>query len=185
MDTPESFYLRFGAFELDEQDARLTREGRPVLLAPKAFAVLCALARRPGHLLTKNALLDAVWGHQHVSDSVLKTTIRELRAALSDDARRPDYIETVSRRGYRFVGAVRTGAGRNSHATASAPPARDNARPPGPPLIGRQPALERAFMCLSCTATPAPRTGRFSDELRVCIPPLVWISTRARNCSPG
>ena len=143
MDTPESFYMRFGAFELDEQDARLTREGRPVLLAPKAFAVLCALARRPGHLLTKNALLDTVWGHQHVSDSVLKTTISELRAALSDDPRRPSYIETVSRRGYRFIGAVRTGAIRNSHATASAPPARDNARPQGPTLIGRRPALER------------------------------------------
>jgi DNA-binding winged helix-turn-helix (wHTH) protein/tetratricopeptide (TPR) repeat protein len=98
--------LRFGAFELDEADARLRREGKPVALPPKAFGVLCALARQPGVLVTKNALLDAVWGHQHVSESVLKTTISQVRAALADDATNPRYIETASRLGYRFVGAT-------------------------------------------------------------------------------
>ena len=96
--------IRFDRFELDEPDARLRREGSPVLLPPKAFAVLCTLARTPGVLVTKNDLLDAVWGHQHVSESVLKTTISELRAALGDDARQPRFIETASRRGYRFIG---------------------------------------------------------------------------------
>lgn len=95
--------VRFGAFELDEADARLRRDGRPVALAPKAFGVLCALARQPGVLVTKNALLDAVWGHQHVSESVLKTTISQVRAALADDASSPRYIETASRLGYRFI----------------------------------------------------------------------------------
>ena len=66
--------------------------------------MLCALSRRPGQLLTKNALLDEVWGHQHVSESVLKTTISQLRAALADDAASPRYIETASRLGYRFIG---------------------------------------------------------------------------------
>src|SRR6185295_2904854 len=98
--------LRFDAFELDEADARLTRDGQPVSLPPRAFGVLCALARTPGQLMTKNALLDAVWGHQHVSESVLKTTISELRAALADDAKHPRYIETASRFGYRFIGSV-------------------------------------------------------------------------------
>jgi DNA-binding winged helix-turn-helix (wHTH) protein/tetratricopeptide (TPR) repeat protein len=98
--------LRFDAFELDEADARLTRDGRPIAVAPKAFAVLCELARKPGSLISKNGLLDAVWGHQFVSESVLKTTVSELRAALADDAKQPRYIETVSRRGYRFIGAV-------------------------------------------------------------------------------
>src|SRR5690349_17567152 len=98
--------LRFDAFELDEADARLKLDGKPVALPPKAFGVLCALARQPGVLVTKNALLDAVWGHQHVSDSVLKTTISQLRAALADDAARPRYIETASRLGYRFIAAA-------------------------------------------------------------------------------
>lgn len=99
--------MRFDAFDLDEGNARLTRDGVAVALAPKAFAVLCALAREPGKLVTKDAVLDQVWGHQHVSDSVLTTTISQLRAALDDDAKLPRYIETASRRGYRFIAGAR------------------------------------------------------------------------------
>lgn len=95
--------LRFDPFELDEADARLTCNGQPVALAPKPFAVLCALARSPRMLVTKNALLDAVWGHRFVTESVLKSAISEVRAALGDDPKQPRFIETVSRRGYRFV----------------------------------------------------------------------------------
>ena len=95
--------VRFEAFELDEPNALLLRDGKAVALTPKAFALLCALARRPGTLLTKSTLLDDVWGHQFVSDSVLKTAISDLRAALKDDPRQPRFIETVSRRGYRFI----------------------------------------------------------------------------------
>ena len=98
--------VRFDAFELDEPNALLLRNGKAVTLAPKPFGVLCALARRPGSLLTTNALLDDVWGHQFVTDSVLRTAISELRTALDDDARKPRYIETVSRRGYRFIAAT-------------------------------------------------------------------------------
>ena len=95
--------LSFDVFELDEGNARLTRAGLPIALPPKAFAVLCTRARRPGQLITKDQLLDSVWGHQYVSDSVLKTTVSQLRAALDDDARQPRYIETAARRGYRFL----------------------------------------------------------------------------------
>jgi len=98
--------LRFDRFELDEADARLTCAGEPVPLAPRPFAVLCALARTPRMLVTKNALLDAVWGHRFVTESVLKSAISEVRAVLGDDPRQPRYIETASRRGYRFIGAV-------------------------------------------------------------------------------
>ena len=98
--------LRFDRFELDEADARLTCAGQPVPLAPKPFAVLCALARTPRMLVAKNALLDAVWGHRFVTESVLKSAISEVRAALGDDPKQPRYIETVSRRGYRFIAAV-------------------------------------------------------------------------------
>ena len=98
--------LRFDRFELDEADARLTCAGEPVALAPKPFAVLCALARTPQRLVTKNALLDAVWGHRFVSESVLKSAISEVRAALGDDPKAPRYIETASRRGYRFIAAA-------------------------------------------------------------------------------
>jgi len=93
----------FGEFELDEANASLLRGGSAVALAPTPFSLLCALARKPGSLLTKDALLDAVWGHQYVSDSVLKTAISDLRTALGDNPRQPRFIETVPRRGYRFI----------------------------------------------------------------------------------
>jgi DNA-binding winged helix-turn-helix (wHTH) protein len=103
---PSVARLRFGRFELDEAEARLTCDGEAVPLAPKPFQVLCALARTPGRLMTKSALLDLVWGHRFVTESAIKTAISDLRAALDDDPKQPRYIETVSRRGYRFMAAA-------------------------------------------------------------------------------
>ena len=116
--------VRFDAFELDEPNALLLRDGKAIALAPRPFAVLCALARRPGSLLTKHALLDEIWGHQFVSDSVLKTAVSEVRRALGDHPRQPRYIETVSRRGYRFIAPTR------AISTAALVRAIDRAGPP-------------------------------------------------------
>jgi DNA-binding winged helix-turn-helix (wHTH) protein/tetratricopeptide (TPR) repeat protein len=140
--TEQVLRLRFDRFELDEANARLTRAGEPVPLAPKPFDVLCALARTPGTLVTKNALLDSVWGHRFVSESVLKSTISELRAALDDDPKRPRYIETVSRRGYRFIAAVSAPPkfGGTLPAATSSAAAQS---PASFPMIGRSDALER------------------------------------------
>src|SRR5262245_11675709 len=143
--------LRFDCFELDERQARLTHDGRPIALPPKAFAVLCALGRQPGQLVTKDALLDAVWGHQYVSDSVLKTTISELRAALEDDAKQPRYIETASRRGYRFI--ARSGMLRSAASVAW--------RKEGDALLDRQVAGKMGTVPVSeAEAGTAPFIGR-------------------------
>lgn len=140
--------LRFDTFELDEADARLKRDGKPVALPPKAFGVLCALARQPGVLVTKNALLDAVWGHQHVSESVLKTTVSQVRAALADDAANPRYIETASRLGYRFIGVPVAAAASASTAKAlvSAPAPASLEQIPDT-FIGRRDALAKLHVC--------------------------------------
>jgi len=100
---PNPLHIRFAEFELDEANASLQRHGKSVSLAPTPFNLLCALAREPGALFTKDTLLDAVWGHQFVSESVLKTAVSDLRTALGDSPREPRIIETVSRRGYRFI----------------------------------------------------------------------------------
>jgi len=139
MNSAEPLRLQFDLFELDERQARLTRSGRPLALPPKAFDVLCALARQPDQLVTKEALLDAVWGHQYVSESVLKTTISELRAALGDAAKQPRYIETAARRGYRFIArAEPLGESPGPFAAAPREPADGTMRPEA--LIGRQAA---------------------------------------------
>ena len=137
MPRADAVRVRFDIYELDEQNACLLRNGQAVALAPRPFAVLCALARQPGSLLTKQALLDEVWGHQFVSDGVLKTVINELRTVLSDDARHPRFIETVSRRGYRFIASTR--------AVMPPAPASDPKTPSSqvPSFVGRAKALSR------------------------------------------
>ncbi len=136
--------VTFDCFELDEADARLARAGEPVPLAPKPFAVLCALTRRPDRLMTKNELLDAVWGHRFVTDSVLKSAVSEVRAALGDDPKQPRYIETVSRRGYRFIGALVTLPAQRAVAVE-----RNNAGGPGHPALAALTVLCRGDAALA------------------------------------
>lgn len=141
---PSAARLRFDRFELDESEARLTRAGEPVTLAPRPFGVLCALARNPGHLVTKNALLDLVWGHRFVSESALKMAISVLRAALDDDPKQPRYIETVSRRGYRFIAAAT-----RSPMQGAADSDRKDAGSPGQPGFAELAALCRRDAALA------------------------------------
>ena len=141
---PYAARLRFDHFELDEAEARLTCAGQPVPLAPKPFGVLCALARTPSMLVTKDALLDAVWGHRFVTESVLKSAISEVRAALGDDPKQPRYIETVSRRGYRFIAAP---AGAPSQGAAALE--RRSAGAPGHPALAALTALCRGDAALA------------------------------------
>lgn len=115
--------VRFGVFVLDEQQGRLLRDGREVALAPRSFALLCFLVRHANQLLGREALLDAVWGHRHVSPGVLKTAVHVLREALGEGGRSSECrIESVPRRGYRLVATVEA---------ASSAPATIDVRPTG------------------------------------------------------
>lgn len=96
----------FHQFCLDPATQRLLRGGQPVRLTPKAFAVLHFLLTRAGQLVTKAEFLDTLWAGTHVQDSVLKVCIREIRRALGDPAGTPRFIETLQRRGYRFIGRI-------------------------------------------------------------------------------
>ena len=96
----------FGPFRLDAAAGQLRRGDEVVPLAPKAFAVLEHLIRRPGQLVTKDELLELAWSDVHVGDGALKVCIREVRRALHDDPRTPTFIETAHRRGYRFIAPV-------------------------------------------------------------------------------
>ena len=96
----------FGRFQLDIENELLMRDGEPVRLRPKAFAMLAHLAASAGRLVTKDQLLDAIWPGVFVGDAAVKTCMREIRDALGDDARQPAFIETAHRRGYRFIAPV-------------------------------------------------------------------------------
>src|SRR5262245_62733235 len=79
---------------------------RRVDLSAKAFQVLGHLVQRPDQMVTKAELLDAVWPQAHVVEAVLTVAISQLREALDDDVRQPRFIETIHRRGYRWIGAM-------------------------------------------------------------------------------
>ena len=95
--------LAFSSFRLDLRSGRLLRKDRAIPLRPKTWAVLLYLAERPGALVTKDDLLDAVWPDVAVTPDTLTKSIGELREALGDDSKTPRYIETVHRRGFRFI----------------------------------------------------------------------------------
>jgi DNA-binding winged helix-turn-helix (wHTH) protein/predicted ATPase len=93
----------FGRFRFDARTGELWRNRMEAKLTPRAAAVLAMLAERAQKLVTKQELFDQVWGGFAVSDDALTSCIQELRQTLGDDARRPRYIETRHRRGYRLM----------------------------------------------------------------------------------
>lgn len=95
--------LVFGPFRLDPTQACLWRREQAISLRPRTFAVLHYLAAHPSRLVTQAELFQQVWSRRHVSGSVLRVCIHEIRTALGDDAEAPQYIETVGRQGYRFL----------------------------------------------------------------------------------
>src|SRR5690349_18705767 len=80
-----------------------------VKITPKSLAVLRLLAARPGQVVSKEELLQVVWAGTAVSDTALTSCIKELRRALRDDARQPRYLQTVHRRGFRFLATPAAG----------------------------------------------------------------------------
>ena len=103
--------IRFGDFHVDRVDGRLRRGDVELALRVKSFGLLRYLAENPGRLVTRAELLHAVWPGAAVSESVVRVSIQEVRAALGDDPMVPRFIETVGRQGYRFNAAASTPVG--------------------------------------------------------------------------
>lgn len=100
--------LRFSSFEVDLHSKELRDERRLVRLAPQAFRLLELLVSRPGQLVTRDEIRDAIWsGNTFVDfEHSINKSVRQIRAALRDDAETPRFIQTLPRRGYRFIADV-------------------------------------------------------------------------------
>lgn len=146
--TAPSEPIAFGPFRLDRANARLLCGERPVPLTPKAFDVLHHLASRPDRLVNKEELLASIWPDVLVSDASVKVCVREIRKALDDDADAPKYIETVHRRGYRFIAPV----GAEHPDIKQSKPHATSARP-FQPLIGRDLEIARLQDRFNAAAT--------------------------------
>lgn len=132
--------LRFGVFELDLELEQLTRSGRPVQLQPQPWKLLVLLVENPGALLSREEIQQHLWGDRIVdAEKGLNFAVRQIRRALGDDAANPVYVETVPRRGYRFVAPV--AAARSPGPESPPPPAvlapAPEPRAPGPRALRR------------------------------------------------
>jgi DNA-binding winged helix-turn-helix (wHTH) protein len=129
--------FRFGAFELDAKNGALRRDGAPVKLPPQPFKVLVLLATRPGELVTREEIQQQVWGGETFVDFELGLNycLNQIRAALGDHSQSPYYIETVHKRGYRFIAPVETVAPVSSPATpvGASPAPASHGHPKGAP----------------------------------------------------
>ncbi len=100
-------YRLFPPFQLDPRGERLLRGSEAIRLRPKPFALLRYMVEHPGRLVPHEELRKAIWPSTFVGEGVLRLYLREVRSALEDDAEAPKFIETIARRGYRFIAEVK------------------------------------------------------------------------------
>ncbi|HKA19612.1 MAG TPA: winged helix-turn-helix domain-containing protein [Blastocatellia bacterium] len=105
--SPKHLY-QFGVFTIDTDQRVLLREGKPQPLAPKVFETLLILVENNGRIVAKDELMSRLWPDTFVEEANLTFNIQQIRKCLGDNARKPSYVETVARRGYRFIADVKT-----------------------------------------------------------------------------
>ena len=137
--------IRFGQFDFDPQDGALWRDGRVVRLQPQPARVLALLTARAGEIVTRDELRREVWGEGTFVDFErgLNFCVAQIRSALGDSADSPRFVETLPRRGYRFIAPVTAGVGGNGglpHSNGSVsetplPEARSRRSSRGPNLM--------------------------------------------------
>jgi predicted ATPase/DNA-binding winged helix-turn-helix (wHTH) protein len=133
--------VSFADVQVDVGAHRLTRAGTEVGLEPKAFAVLLEFLAHPDQMLSRDQLLDAVWGHAFITQATLNRLIVQLRRALGDDVKSPRCIQTVHGLGYRFIAPLTSTCGAAPPALSFAPPAHARLPERTGALIGRERAI--------------------------------------------
>jgi DNA-binding winged helix-turn-helix (wHTH) protein len=160
--------VSFGPFSFDPRNRILSRDGAELALPPRVVGVLELLLARAGEVVSRQALLDAVWKDAFVTDTSLAEAVSVLRQALGDDPQSPRYVQTVHRRGYRFVAPV---AGPIRAARAAAP-----AEPPVQPSIGG--VLAPWSIAVLCAAAAAAAIWQIARRPAPEPPPVVRFDLR-------
>jgi predicted ATPase len=141
--------LAFGPFHLDGTQGRLWQGDQVIVLRPQSLALLRYLVAHPGRLVTKAELRQHVWAGTHVTDTVLRVSVHEIRQALGDVAAAPRYLATVGRQGYRFC---------LGDAPEAPPPLTTG------PLVGRRDDVEAVAQCVQRAAQGARQLVLLSGE---------------------
>jgi DNA-binding winged helix-turn-helix (wHTH) protein len=172
--------VRFGPFRFDWRDRILTRDGAEIRLPPRALAILAHLLERPGRVVAKQELIDAVWKEAFVSESSLTEAVGVLRQALGDSAADAIYIQTLHRRGYRFIGTLQFDAPEATTLAIAPPHAETDGVAPRrrPYVIAAIVAGVAAVLAgwLLWRATPAPLVTRTTITLPDSMAPAPGLS---------
>jgi len=155
----------FGPFRLDRVERLLLRGGETVQLTPKAFDLLSVLIDQPGHLFEKETLMKLVWPDSFVEENNLADNISRLRKALGEGGDGQKFIETVPKRGYRFVAEVTT-------------PGRPRVQPD---LQHHAPVAPTGLSRRNSKGTSTSESGRMpksGEELNTILAPWLWTRTR-------
>ena len=135
----------FNEFELDLGAFSLRADGAEVALEPQVMSLLAYFVQHNDKLVTRDELLDELWGHRFVSEYAVATQIKSLRKALGDDGRNQRIIKTVHGRGYRFVAPVSKGKAAPAPMSAAVPGRASNLGYERTKLIGREGDLTRCI----------------------------------------
>jgi len=185
--------VRFGVFELDLVTGELRKHGRPVRLQPQPAQVLTLLVARAGELVTREELQEQVWGDDTVVayDQGLNYCIRQVRTVLGDRAGSPVFVETLPRRGYRFVAPVERLA-RDDVSESVAESSEGGARRRAlwiAAALGATVTLAALLALLGPSAANDPadlQGGPAADkELRLVVLPLLDLSQEPESGAPG
>jgi len=184
---PAGEAVSFGPFRFDRANRILSKDGVELPLPPRVLGVLEHLVARPGSVVSKQALMDAVWKDAYVTETSLTEAVSQLRQALGDDPQQPAYVQTVHRRGYRFVAPIALD-------TAAGQPLRRAERPPAPVEPATDGARGTDATDVAAAETPAAAPGRFASGAgtRVLLAALAvgaaglvaWTVARATRSAP-
>src|SRR5512138_2634177 len=148
---PDRSRIRFDEFEADLRTQELRRDGRAVRLPNQSFLILAALLEQPGELVTRETLRRRLWPEERFVDTEqsLNAAVNRLREALRDSADDPKYIETLPRRGYRFIGTVEREA--EAQPVSAAPPEQTLVHESPPPGVLHK-RVNVAVIAIGCMA---------------------------------
>ena len=166
---PDNTVVRFGTFELDLKNEQLRKSGLLVKLPPQPLKILVSLSTHAGQLVTRQELRDQLWGPETFVDfeQGLNYCIKQIRLALGDDSDSPRFIETIPKRGYRFIAAVHlqaspTDGGETARVSESTVPdlALPAIRTPHPPRVLQLLVVAASLLAILLAVTHLTKTTR-------------------------
>jgi TolB-like protein len=164
----------FGEFELDTGRIELRRNGQPVPVEPRVFALLCLLVENHERAVSTEEIIEKIWDGRFISDAAVSTAVRGIRRALGDDGMRQRYLRTLRGRGFRFAEPV----------TLRPPPAASQEAPPPSaemPAAGRPVVAVLPFTRIGGDIAHPALADAIPAELISSLSPLRWLAVIARG----